>query len=68
MIEAPNGRWWLDDGADSGVWPCEVVSVNIFGATVRVTHPNGPYQGETITVDRKRVYDNRFNHPEMRSA
>lgn len=62
-ITAPVGCWWLDDGADSGVWPVEVESISIFGVTVRGTHPNGPYFNESITVPRVRVYDSQFNRP-----
>lgn len=63
MIAAPKGSWWLDEGQQSGVWPCEVLSISIFGVTVRPTHKGSMYYGETILVDRKRVYDNAFNHP-----
>ena len=56
---APVGRWWLDDGKDSGVWPCDVLSRNLFGVTVRPTL--GPNKGETFTVESSRVYDSAFN-------
>lgn len=64
-IKAPVGRWWLDDGKDSGVWPCEVLGITPFGTRVRTTLEAGPYYGETIIVDRSRVYDSRFNHPTL---
>lgn len=64
-IVEPDGRWWLDDGRDSGVWPCKVHSITIFGVSIEGDHPNGPYYGERITVDRHRVYDNRGNHPRV---
>lgn len=60
-IDPIKGRWWLDSGRDSGVWPCEVLSENIFGLQVRQTNPGGPYYGETIYVDHNRVYDSGFN-------
>ena len=63
MIAAPEGRWWLDEGADSGVWPCDVLSMNVFGVRVRPTHDGSMYFGETIVVPRNRVHDNAFNHP-----
>lgn len=64
MIEPTKGStWWLDDGADSGVWPVIVHGQSIFGVRVEGTNPGGPYYGETITVDRHRVYDNAFTHP-----
>jgi hypothetical protein len=62
-IKAPVGRWWLDDGKDSGVWPCIVHSVHVFGVTVEGDHPNGPYYRERLVVDRNRVYDSGFNRP-----
>ncbi len=62
-IVDPVGCWWLDDGDDSGVWPCDVVDVNVLGVVVRQTHPDGPYAGNTITVPRGRVYDSDFNRP-----
>lgn len=59
------GNWWLDEGRDSGVWPCEVLyySRNIFGRVVKVrtTHPSSMYYGEEIAVDPARVYDSGFN-------
>jgi hypothetical protein len=62
-IKDPIGRWWLDEGRDSGVWPCDVVAINVFGVTVTPTHEGSLYYGETFTVDRARVYDNKHNHP-----
>lgn len=64
-VKEPDGRWWLDDGADSGVWPVKLHMCTIFGATVEGDHPNGPYYGETITVHDSRVYDNRGNRPAL---
>lgn len=61
MIEPIKGNWWLDEGAQSGVWPCEVLRASIFGVTVRTTHEGSMYHGETIVVDRNRVYDSGFN-------
>jgi hypothetical protein len=61
MIEPIEGRWWLDEGQASGVWPCEVLDVNIFGVRVRPTHEGSLYYGETIIVDHNRVYDGGFN-------
>lgn len=61
MIEAIKGNWWLDEGQGSGVWPCEVLSVSVFGVMVRPTHAGSMYAGETLLVDRNRVYDGGFN-------
>lgn len=60
-IDPIDGQWWLDDGKDSGVWPCQVLSQNLFGVQVRQTNRGGPYYGETITVAHNRVYDSGFN-------
>lgn len=65
IAPAKGTTWWLDDGAGSGVWPVALRSVSIFGAVVEGTHPNGPYYGERITVDRVRVYDSAFTRPEL---
>lgn len=68
QIKPPEGSptWWLDDGADSGVWPCKVIGISLWPGhvTVEGTHPNGPYYGEEITVPRQRVYDGKGNRPE----
>lgn len=61
MIPAIKGNWWLDEGQQSGVWPCEVLHASIFGVTVRPTHKGSLYYGETIVVDHNRVYDSGFN-------
>lgn len=59
-VSSPEGLWWaaFDDGT---VWPVEIVDLNIFGATVKSTHPAAP-QGE-VGVHQSRVYDSRFNRP-----
>jgi hypothetical protein len=67
MIAPPVGRWWLDDGRDSGVWPCKVHMITPLGIVVEGDHPNGPYYGERIWVDRGRVYDSAFNRPSVTS-
>jgi hypothetical protein len=61
MIAPVTGTWWLDEGRDSGVWPCEVLDASIFGVRVRTTHEASLYYGETIIVDHNRVYDSGFN-------
>ena len=55
------GSWWLDEGQQSGVWPCEVLRCNLFGVTVRPTHEGSMYYGETLAVDHNRVYDSGFH-------
>jgi hypothetical protein len=62
MIEAIQGNWWLDEGESSGVWPCEVLSANVFGVRVRTTHEGSMYYGDEIVVPHNRVYDSGFHH------
>jgi len=65
----PVGLWWLDCGADSGVWPCEVLRPSMWGHwVVKPTHPSAPDFGEEIHVPQNRIYDSNFNRPTRRDA
>lgn len=65
-ISEPEGRWWLDCGADSGVWPCDVVRPIITGHWIVIpTHDAAPDAWTEIAVPRGRIYDNAFNRPHI---
>jgi hypothetical protein len=64
MIKPIEGwTWWLDEGQESGVWPCEVLDYlgPVFGVKVRPTHEGSLYYGQTLWVDHNRVYDSGFH-------
>lgn len=69
-LTEPVGSWWLDYGADEGVWPCDVVRRHVLPGYVVVvpTHESAPGYGTTMAVPRNRVYDSNFNRPKWEVA
>ena len=63
MITPRKGsHWWLYDYEDGTVWPCNVLSVSMFGARVEPVAP-APDAGEQRTVSVSRVLDHTGKTP-----